>query len=81
MFGDVKKVLKNGIERNIGQIEAEMREGRGIYNWNSKDKYEGEFKEDVIEGRGTYTWANGDKYVGNFKKGKKDVGVLLELLI
>ena len=42
-------------------------EGKGIFYYNSGDRYEGDWKNDKIEGKGIYYFNNGDRYEGDLK--------------
>lgn len=45
--------------------------GKGIYTWDSGDKYDGEFKNGFFHGNGTYLYSNGNKYIGQWKNNKE----------
>ncbi len=44
--------------------------GKGVYVFNTGDKYEGEFVNSHLNGFGKYTDANGNVYTGDFKDDK-----------
>ena len=48
-----------------------MKEGFGVFNYNSGDKYEGDYKNDVSSGHGKLTWSEG-VYEGAFKNNKEN---------
>eukprot|EP00960_Hanusia_phi_P052584 761540-Hanusia_phi.AAC.4 len=50
-----------------GDLKNGIREGRGCYEWKSKQKYEGQWKDDMRNGTGTETWPDGRKYYGDWK--------------
>ena len=60
----------NGIYK--GEWKNGSREGFGIFNYKSGDKYLGYWKNNLKEGNGRYIYANGDIFDGNFKAGKKE---------
>ena len=47
------------------------KQGRGVYEWSSGDKYEGEIKDDLYDGKGVLFYINGDLYRGDFKSNLK----------
>eukprot|EP01119_Soliformovum_irregulare_P024948 TRINITY_DN9083_c0_g1_i1.p1 TRINITY_DN9083_c0_g1~~TRINITY_DN9083_c0_g1_i1.p1 ORF type:complete len:738 (-),score=215.19 TRINITY_DN9083_c0_g1_i1:14-1966(-) len=48
-----------------------VRDGYGLMEYFTGEKYEGFWKDDKWNGEGKYYWKNGDTYVGNFKDMKR----------
>ena len=64
----------------VGDLDKNglIREGKGVFHFDNKDKYSGEWKDDKMEGRGVFSQSNGDRYDGEWKEGKMEGrGVLL----
>ena len=61
--------FENGIYK--GLFINEKKEGKGIYKYNSGDKYEGEYKNNLRNGFGIYTYKDGYIYKGQWKDDKK----------
>ena len=61
--------FKDGIYK--GPFIDGKKEGKGIYIYNSGEKYEGEYKNNLRNGFGIYTYRNGYKYNGQWKDDKK----------
>ncbi len=59
-----------------GGFRAGRKQGRGVKQWPSGDRYEGEFVGDHRDGSGTYTWGRhtawaGERYTGNYRNGRR----------
>ena len=72
---DSKKIYEDG--EYIGELKNGLREGKGVFYYNKKNKYEretykGDWKNDRIEGKGEMTWFSGEKYLGDWKNDMKD---------
>ena len=65
------KELKYDNGRYVGQFVNGLKEGKGIYYYNSGSRYEGDYKNDKREGKGIYYYNNdpfkGDRYEGDFR--------------
>ena len=61
--------FENGIYK--GQFKKKKKEGKGIYKYNSGEKYEGEYKNNLRNGFGIYTYKDGYIYKGQWKDDKK----------
>ena len=61
--------FENGIYK--GLFINEKKEGKGIYKYNSGEKYEGEYKNNLRNGFGIYTYKDGYIYKGQWKDDKK----------
>ena len=61
--------FENGIYK--GPFIDQKKEGKGIYKYNSGEKYEGEYKNNLRDGIGIYTYKDGYIYNGEWKKDKK----------
>ena len=46
-------------------------DGKGVFIWPDKRKYQGEFKDDKKHGYGIYEWSDGVIYRGFWKEGKQ----------
>lgn len=47
-------------------------DGKGIYVWKDKKRYEGYFRHGKMHGYGTFISPNGIKYEGNFANDQKE---------
>jgi len=54
-----------------GEIQNDIRSGKGIYYYANGDKYLGDWKQDKFDGRGVYIFSNNERYEGELKKGLK----------
>ncbi len=56
----------------VGDLDKNglIREGKGVFHFDKKDKYDGEWKDDKIHGVGKFMWKCGDRYDGEWKDGK-----------
>ena len=52
-----------------GEWNEGLKQGHGLYTWESGDRYEGTFAGDRPDGKGTYKFFNGDSYEGEVKQG------------
>ena len=50
-----------------GEYKNGIREGSGIYYYQTGEKYEGKFVNGLKDGKGTFYWKNGNKWEGYFK--------------
>ena len=50
--------------------QHKLRDGFGVYVWNTGDVYEGYWKGGKMHEKGTFRWANGDVYEGDWVDGK-----------
>ena len=55
----------------IGPYIDNKKVGKGIYIYNSGEKYEGEYVNNLREGRGIYYYKEGYRYDGEWKNDKK----------
>lgn len=63
-----KYELKNyGNEEYIGEWKHGLRNGYGVYTFESGNKYEGEWEYGLRYGYGIFTYADGNRYEGEFK--------------
>ena len=53
-----------------GEYKNGVKEGIGVYYYQSGEKYEGKFVNGVKEGKGIFYWKNGNKWEGYFKNDK-----------
>lgn len=53
--------------RYEGKIINNIREGFGVYYFNSGSKYEGYWKNNVFDGIGEMQYYNGNRYLGEWK--------------
>ena len=53
-----------------GEYKNGVKEGIGVFYYQSGEKYEGKFMNGVKEGKGTFYWKNGNKWEGYFKNDK-----------
>ena len=53
-----------------GEFKNGVKEGIGVYYYQSGEKYEGKFVNGVKEGKGIFYWKNGNKWEGYFKNDK-----------
>ena len=49
-----------------------QKNGFGIIEYKTKNRYSGEWKDDALNGKGVFTFANGDIYEGSFLNGKRE---------
>lgn len=61
---------ENG-DKYDGEVQAEMKHGRGILHYKNGGKYDGQWVDDKRHGHGENTWANEDRYVGNWKENQR----------
>lgn len=52
-----------------GQVEGNLPEGMGIFEYNNGSRYEGHFHRGVMDGRGKFLMADGRKLEGDFAGG------------
>ena len=50
-----------------GEYKNGVKEGSGIYYYQTGEKYEGKFLNGLKDGKGTFYWKNGNKWEGYFK--------------
>jgi hypothetical protein len=57
-------------------LEGDCQNGRGTYQFENSNKYNGDFKRGFMHGKGTIVFANGNKYNGDWRDGNRDgIGV------
>ena len=66
------KEIKYDNGRYVGQFVNGLKEGKGIYYYNSGSRYEGDYKNDKREGKGIYYYNNGNRYEGDWINGSKE---------
>lgn len=54
-----------------GEIQNDIRSGKGIYYYANGDKYLGDWKQDKFDGRGVYIFSNNERYEGELRRGLK----------
>jgi hypothetical protein len=62
--GHGKQLLSNGTFE--GEFVRNMRNGRGVYVWNTGDRYDGNWVNGKREGKGDLLTKDGYRYVGDF---------------
>ena len=50
----------------VGQVINGLKEGKGVYYYNSGDRYERDFKNGMSKGKGIIYYKNGDREMGDF---------------
>ena len=58
----------NGIY--VGQVVNGLKEGKGIFYWNSGSRYEGDWRNDKMEGKGIFYHPDGDRQIGDYLCGQ-----------
>jgi hypothetical protein len=57
-------------------LEGDCQNGRGLYQFENGNKYNGEFKRGFMHGSGAIVFANGNKYNGDWREGSREgIGV------
>jgi hypothetical protein len=57
-------------------LDGDCQNGRGMYQFENGNKYNGEFKRGIMHGTGAAVFANGNKYNGEWREGMREgVGV------
>ena len=72
-------IIKKEKEYIIIMMEKDMKgdwkngkaEGKGIFYFNSGNRYEGDYKNDKKEGKGVFYYNNGDREIGDYLNGKQ----------
>lgn len=54
-----------------GTLEMGVRNGLGLYQWESGMSYVGDWTWNTFDGKGTLTWADGSYYTGEFADDKR----------
>ena len=54
-----------------GEWRHDLKEGRGIYRWESGNEYDGEWENDCRNGTGTLYYKNGGRYEGGWLNDKR----------
>ena len=53
------------------EIQEQMLQGQGSFDFPDGAHYEGEFDQGQMHGQGTFNWPGGEQYVGEFRNGKR----------
>ena len=53
------------------EIQEQMLQGQGSFDFPDGAHYEGEFEQGQMHGQGTFNWPGGEQYVGEFRNGKR----------
>ena len=69
-FEEIRNAYNSG--KYIGQVVNGIREGKGIYYWNTGEIYEGEWKNDKMEGKGIKHFQNGNIYEGYWRNDQQN---------
>jgi len=65
-------VVDFGDGRYTGDLNKEgQRHGKGLYEWNNGDRYEGTFQNGKRHGKGVFVWNTGDRYEGDYRNGRR----------
>ena len=64
-FVGINSRYKGGLNENGDK------HGKGVFNYENGDKYDGEWKDNKKDGYGTYSYSNGDMFDGYFVAGKR----------
>ncbi len=62
--------FKNG-DVYVGEWQAGLMHGRGVYQFRTKARYQGEFYKGVMQGQGQMRYPDGTVYVGGWRSNKK----------
>lgn len=62
----IGKVIYKNIKEYLGEFKEGNKNGYGIMQWPSEEKYEGLWENDSFK-FGKYSWPNGNVFFGNFQ--------------
>ena len=48
-------------------FDLDLKNGKGIMNFQNGDKYDGDWEQDKMHGKGIMDYFNGDRYFGQWK--------------
>ena len=68
----MKQILGKVFDKNNklvfeGEYKKGVRNGKGVYNYEGGENYDGMFVNGLREGKGVFTWKDGLKWEGLFK--------------
>ena len=67
-----KQEIKYVNGKYIGQVVNGLAEGKGIFYFNSGNRYEGDWRYGKQEGKGIFYWNDGNRYEGDFRNDKME---------
>ena len=70
-------IIYENLDRYIGEVNNQKKEGEGVYYFHNQDRYEGAFQEDQMHGYGKFYFHSGCYYEGDFYEGlRQGMGIL-----
>jgi hypothetical protein len=57
---------------NAQCLEGDCQNGRGVFQFDTGNKYSGDFKKGLSHGKGTLYFANGNRYTGDWMQGWRE---------